>query len=417
LPEPSERRRLVLVTHRSPAQSGGGAARWRALARYLPDEGWHVDVVAAPERASSAEFVTDPSRRAKVTRRAQIMSRARALAGPVFAAFGLRPPPLSTLWLLRGALELRRALRAAPADAVLATGPPMVGLLVGRLGTLGRRVPLVVELRDLWAGNPAYDVGGPVLGAVERWIMRGATAVVVCTPEAAQDVSHRHPDLARRLHVIPNGFEPALLERRPVPSAGAPAPPLTILHSGTLVASRPLAPLLEVLALERYRSSLRLVLHGYVVPEILAEVEAHRDAVDVEMLPPSDWEEAVRRIAQADVGLITQSHSAGDATAVAAKVYEYLALGRPVLCLTHGGATEALLRRLGADRFTANLDDPHAIAAALDALLADAAPAPLTAEALEPYSRRRHATALAALLEGKLEAEQPAVREHAGELA
>jgi glycosyltransferase involved in cell wall biosynthesis len=404
LPASSERRRLLLVSHRSPAQSGGGAARWRALARYLPHEGWHVDVVAARERASSAEFVAEASRQASVARRAQIMARARALAGPVFAAFGVRPPPLSTLWLLRGTLELRRALRAAPTHAVLATGPPMVGLLVGRLGTLGRRVSLVVELRDLWAGNPAYDVGGPVLGAVERWVIRGASAVVVCTPEAAQDIAPRHPDLGGRLHVIPNGFEPELLERRPRSPASPPAPPLTILHSGTLIPARPLAPLLEVLALEPYRSCFRLVLHGYVAPKILAEVEAHRETVDVEILPPADWEEAVRRIAEADIGLITQARAAGDATAVASKVYEYLALGRPVLCLTHGGATEALLRRLGADRFTANLDHPHTIAAALDALLADTVPAPLPPQTLEPYSRRRHATDLAVHLGGREEA-------------
>ena len=64
---------------------------------------------------------------------------------------------------------------------------------------------------------------------------------------------------------------------------------------------------------------------------------------DVEIVPPSGWEDAVERIAAADVALITQSRGAGDETAVAAKVYEYLALGKPVLCISHGGATEALL--------------------------------------------------------------------------
>ena len=98
------------------------------------------------------------------------------------------------------------------------------------------------------------------------------------------------------------------------------------------------------------------MLHGYVAPEIRAEIE--RSGAEVELVPPSSWEDAVRRIAAADVALVTQARGAGDETAVAAKVYEYLALGKPVLCLSHGGATEALLRRLGADQLTARLDDP-----------------------------------------------------------
>ena len=75
-------------------------------------------------------------------------------------------------------------------------------------------------------------------------------------------------------------------------------------------------------------------------------------------LPP--WEDAVRAIAAADVGLISQSRRAGDETAVTTKVYEYLALGKPVLCLSDGGATEALLQRLGAGEFSA-----HALATRL----------------------------------------------------
>ena len=133
----------------------------------------------------------------------------------------------------------------------------------------------------------------------------------------------------------------------------------TILHSGTLTKDRPLAPLLAVL-----KPPLRLVLHGYVAPEIQKEIADSGAAVEI--VPPSGWEDAVRRIAEADVALVTQARTAGDETAVAAKVYEYLALGKPVLCISHGGATEALLRRLEADQLCARLDDRQSIEAALD---------------------------------------------------
>ena len=147
----------------------------------------------------------------------------------------------------------------------------------------------------------------------------------------------------------------------------------TILHSGTLTKDRPLAPLLAVL-----KPPLRLVLHGYVAPEIQKEIAD--SGAEVELVPPSGWEDAVRRIAEADVALVTQARTAGDETAVAAKVYEYLALGKPVLCISHGGATEALLRRLGADGLCARLDDETSIRAALDRIEAGDVPQPVPPE-------------------------------------
>jgi hypothetical protein len=166
----------------------------------------------------------------------------------------------------------------------------------------------------------------------------------------------------------------------------------TILHSGTLTKDRPLEPLLRAL-----RPPLGLVLHGYVAPEIRAEVE--RSGAAVEYVEPSGWEDAVRRIADADVALVTQARGAGDETAVAAKVYEYLALGKPVLAITDGGATESLLRRLDADQLAARLDDQASIEAALAKIARGGLPAPIPPEKLAPYERPRLAQRLAELLD------------------
>ena len=196
-----------------------------------------------------------------------------------------------------------------------------------------------------------------MLPALERATFARASVVIACTPEAVADLQARHPDAGVRMREVPNGFEDELLLRRAVPS---PSRPITILHSGTLTADRPLAPLLRVLAEPPYRGAFRLVLHGYAAPAVEAEIGRSGAAVD-ERPPPSDWADAVDRIARADVALVTQGRGAGDATAVASKVYEYLALGRPVLCVTDGGATEALLRRLGADSLVARLDREETI--------------------------------------------------------
>lgn len=385
-------RRLLLVTHRHPQQHGGPAARWRSLCVHLTAHGWEVDVLAAEPRLAGDEY--GGAQRAMAVR-ARVMGRVGALADPAFGLVGVRPEafPLSMAWVPRGARDVRRRVAAGGYDAVLATGPPMAGLLAARAARRGAAgPPLVVELRDLWADNPLFDRRGGLLGAMERWVFGAAAAIVTVSPEAAADVARRHPALADRVVEVPNGFEDALLARRR--SSGEPRRPRTILHSGTLTADRPLAPLLRVL--EGYRDDFRLVVHGYVAPPIAAEIAA--SPVPVEVVAPSSWEDAVARIADCDVALVTQAASAGDATAVAGKVYEYLALGRPVLCLSAGGATEAVLRRFGADEGCARLDDNASIARALDRLR-DEPPGPVAPERLAPYARTTIARRLAELLD------------------
>jgi hypothetical protein len=362
---------------------------------YLPKAGWHVDVVSAPERASAAEFSDRSRDRCRVAVRARVMSWLRRGMSPIFALIGIRPRalPLSTAWIVRGNIEARRRVNRAPYDAVLATGPPMVALLVARLALRRGDPPLLVELRDLWAGNPYYDRGGRLLSVLERWVFARADHVVACTPEALADLCSRNPHLAGRVTAITNGFEPAVLELRQGPRPQRHGR-MSILHSGGLYLNRPLTPLLRVLEQEPHRSRFRLILHGYLAPETMREIAEAGGASAIEVLPPSDWRDAIRRVSEADVTLITQGRGAGDATAVAAKVYEYLALGKPVLCISDGGATEALLRRLGADSFCARLDDKLSIAAVLKRLHEEPLPPPIAEERLAPYDRTRLAACM-----------------------
>ena len=390
-------RRVLLVSHRSLDQAGGPAARWRSLARYLPEQGWEVDVLSAPVRASAVEFSSSHADQRRAAARARVMAVVGRASAPAFGLLGIRPEavPLSTAWVPRARAELLSRVREHRPDVVLATGPPMAALLASGLAVRNGFPPLVVELRDLWAGNPAFDRRGGLLGRLEAWVFARAAAVVATTPEAVADLRERHPCLATRIHEIPNGFEPALLER--APPARAAGRPLEILHSGTLTADRPLQPLLAALA--RKPSAFRLVVHGYLAPEIRRQVAEFEGIVQVEVVPPSSWDEAVTRIAAADAALVTQGRGAGDATAVAAKVYEYLALGRPVLAITDGGATEALLHRLGADGLAARLSDERSIERALERLAAGDVPEPVPAERLAPYDRREIARRTAALLD------------------
>src|SRR5205823_7735070 len=98
---------------------------------------------------------------------------------------------------------------------------------------------------------------------------------------------------------------------------------------------------------------------------------------DATVDPPVNWDEAIERTVNADVAIVITTPSAGGDMAVPAKLYEVLALGRPILALAGKGSDTAnLLSRLGQDVGLAPPDDPAAIAAAIERLLLDP-PAPV----------------------------------------
>ena len=389
-------RRLLLVTHRPIGYGGGGSVRWRFLREALPGLGWEVEVVSAPEGVTTNEFSTDPRRARLASARALFMGRVGAVMRPAYRrALGIEPEafPPSIAWSVVGRRAVRDAVARVRPDVVWATGPPASALFAAAAVAPDAGLPLVSELRDLWAGNPYYDAGGGLLPRVEARALRPANAVVCVTPEARDRLAALHPELSERLHVLPNGFDPRLLEMR---GEGAPAPEgqITILHAGALYGGRSVDALLEGLGRTDLAGRARLELLGAA-----GGVEpGTRHGIEVAVTPPVPWDEAIARTRRADIVLVI--FTPGDATAVPGKLYEALALGRPILALTtEDSATQRLLQRLGQDAGVARHDDPEAIADAVRRLT-EAPPRPVPAENLGEWDRARVAERTAELLDG-----------------
>ena len=156
-------------------------------------------MLSAAERTGADEFSTRPEDQRRAALRARVMGVVGRVSSPAFALLGIRPEavPLSTSWIPRARSEVRKRVRTQRPDIILATGPPMAALIAAALATRPGSPPLVVELRDLWAGNPAFDRRGGLLGRLERWVFDRAAAVIATTPEAVADLRARHPQACR----------------------------------------------------------------------------------------------------------------------------------------------------------------------------------------------------------------------------
>lgn len=340
-------------------------------------------------------------------------------------------PDRHAFWI---APAVRAGMRLAArhgCQAVFASCGPPSSLVAGARLAARLRVPLVCEFRDLWVDNHfrAYHsrLRRRLDRAWERSLLRRAAAVVVVTPPMAEILRAAHPWLPEpRLHWIPNGFDPALLDEAEIAPAsaralaatpatvpsrpGGPRPPdgrPRLLFAGRLYANMPSAALAA--ALRRLAATgppeavpvARFVgwidgPHRAVVAGLCAEGLA-------EVRPPCSYAESVEEMRRADALLVLLGSGPGMEMVMTSKIFPYLATGRPVVAaVPPDGVAAGLVREAGAGAVVPP-DEPDALAAAIRRALGGSpehAPDALARrrEALRPYAWPVLAERLADLL-------------------
>jgi len=389
-------RQLLLVTQRPLDYGGGASVRWQYLRDALPAHGWQVHEVSARPNPTANAVSTDPRAARLATARAKVMTTVGTVTRPAYRRLGIQPEafPPNALWALTGRPAVRRARERVRPDVVWATCPPPSALFAAAGDAA---VPLVAEMRDIWAANPYFDAGGTLLTRIEKRAFARADAVVTVTESCADRMLGLHPEIASRLEVLPNGFDPVLLELRGRPRERGDR--ATLVHAGTLYGDRSAVTLVRALARPELAARTRLVLVGGLDPRTEAELGRGHGALEVAFEPPMAWRDAIERVRAADIAVVINSPGTGGDMAAPSKLYEALALGTPVLALTNPGSeSERLLERLGHDAGCAPPGDEGAVARAVARLL-DAPRAPVDPAALAPFSRSLIAERVAALLD------------------
>ena len=277
---------------------------------------------------------------------------------------------------------IRHALRACrrdPIDAVLATGKPWTSLVVGLKIARALNVPFVADFRDPWTRNPYGEWLPSVLSRakrLERDICTQASCVVTNTEELREQFANDYPELQDRFVTISNGFDDWTSDTVGV-GVGAPKPRgscLELSHFGTVYGKRD--PFALLTAIEQLHQEGRIV-PGMVRVRFVGRwlvTSPHSNEVTralenlgfVVREPQVSHEECLKQMREAHVLLALQPASP---LQVPAKMYEYVAMGRPLLVIGGEGATAALVERHGLGRCCSNRID--ALKATLRALIDD----------------------------------------------
>lgn len=442
-------RKVLLIAYEFPPSGGGGVQRVAKFARYLPEFGWDPLVVAAepvkgrPLDESLAEEVTtvpvarvparhvgmavsrvlavargarDTLRRRRVERRAP-SEQANSAAASRDPSGGFRPgrtaqltqwlasPDFAAYWVAPAVAAGIRVGREAGVFAVLASSPPFSALVAGARVAEALRVPLVADFRDAWRDNPgtwyptAWHRNRSL--ALERRVLEWAAAVTCVSPPIEKEALEMG---GHNASVLPNGFDPADV----APWAPDQDPPATIVFMGTLypALSDP-RTLFEAMRLAGKRSGhaaqLRLWIVGRRAPFAIEAAQRAGVADRVDFLGYLPHAEAIATVARADAGVVLIRDAPEAASVYAAKIFEYLGIGIPILLLGPvQGVAADLVREAGAGWVVAH-GDVESIAQTIVRIAEDKAAgkrhAPPAPSVVARFDRRTQAAQLAKILD------------------
>jgi glycosyltransferase involved in cell wall biosynthesis len=378
-------RKILLIAYHFPPLTTSGMYRSFEFVRFLPEFGWEPIVVTVRPETLRDPGLLDPEPlgalrpgtrvdrtaayeplHAALRLRDRLAGKGREeRAGSPAASAGTLEPPgwrdwitdfLSVPdrqigWIPPAAAAAVRIIEEEDIRVIYSSSPPASAHLAARIAARFTGKPWIADFRDPWVTNPFAPPRRtaflePVDQSMERCVVGDADRIVVNTEEMRLDFIERYGDLARKFSTIPNGFDPE--ERIPEPAGNGGGHPFTITHAGSLYGLRDPEPILRAVQgiLRRGEArpeDIRVRFLGSAAGEekwknLLATPPLSEVVVFDSKVPRSA---ALRALAASDLLLLIQT---GTDLQVPRKLYDYLAVGRPILALVTGGATESLLR-------------------------------------------------------------------------
>ncbi|MGW8566914.1 glycosyltransferase family 4 protein [Isoptericola sp. NPDC055881] len=364
---PSQRPRMLLVTHHYPPEHGAPQRRWDTLTPRLLAAGVDVAVLAPPPHHPTGRLQDDQNayRPGAVSRgrHGELVVRTRFRPhGADLVSRTLDQTVAAASAVALGVRHLRRP--AERPDVVVGTVPGIPSMVAAWLLARLFRARLVIEMRDAWPDliepSGVLDTHRPLparlLAGVRALVHRAVTRLqaradaVVTTTEAFSEVLRERG--VPRVAVVRNGtsFRPLTADDVPVHGDASLPPdrPLRAVYAGTVGRAQDLQSVVRAAARVARRGlplDVRILGTGARLP-FLAELAAEIDApvTFVGAVPPDD----VRRYyAWADTVVVSLRDWKPLEWTVPSKLYEVMASGAYATACVAGEAA-ALVRRSGA---------------------------------------------------------------------
>lgn len=380
--------KVLLVSYHFPPIAGGGVPRPLKMTKYLPQFGW-TPVVLTVEPEYHVSLDTSllgqvpegvAIYRAKEWNPYQRLNRLRSNEGgaakrdsenrphkpsasarvkaSIFqllkkAKNAFLIPDDQRFWVSRAVRLGLKAIREQQVDIIFSTSGPYSSHLVARKLAKKTGLPWIADFRDPWTQN-MHRSGIAwrewIEEKMERSVMEGATAITTVTQSFATNFLYKYPRI-RRMEVIHNGYDPAdFLDI----AANKATDRLVFAYTGIFYQERNprlfLQAISELIATGQLHKE-EILLRFAGVFDYPGYSDNH-DAVQrfgledlVEVLGFLPHRQSLSLLKGADVLLLINDTAPGSEAYIPGKLYEYLAVERPILAFSLAGEASAIIER------------------------------------------------------------------------
>lgn len=358
-------KKVLIITYYWPPSAGAGVFRWLKFTRYLRNYGWEP-VIYTPENPESP--ATDHSLELEVPGDITIVKRPirepyryyKILTGKSqnekiqtgFLSEDKEPgmadkfstwvrgnffiPDARKFWIKPSIRFLTQWLQQNHVDAMVSTGPPHSMHMIA-LGLKNRlNIPWLADFRDPWTQIDFYDKLMLTRWAhrkhlkQEKMVLTQADAVVCVSKSWTRDLEKL---AERKVEIITNGYDEKDFDVLPEYEHGD----FSITHLGAMNADRNPVVFWKALAAiikeqPDLKTKLKIQLIGktdYSVKQSLQQHHLHNYAI---LVPHMPHYEALKKAANSALLLLPLNKTANVKGILPGKIYEYLALKRPILC-------------------------------------------------------------------------------------
>jgi glycosyltransferase involved in cell wall biosynthesis len=357
-----------MIAYYFPPLGGAGVQRTAKFAKYLSKMGWRLEVVSVEppsfelmDNSGLTDVTNESIRIHRITYREPFRSLDRLPGGWRLRSWcqdWLLFPDRMAGWFSPALATAVEICKANPDMAIYTTSAPYTAHCIGYYLKKQFQRPWIADFRDEWSQNPYFSFPARCQiirhRRAERKVLNEADIVLTVTDKISTGLRELASSSRALFDVIPNGFDPDDFKGiKPGPDSH-----FTITHVGTLIPERSklFAPLFQQLdgliqngQLPGGAIKLKLVGQGNYQDIRFPE------NILVETLPYVSHHEAIQIMSGSDLLILAESNPA----AFTGKIFEYLALKRPVLGLVHPQSPAAqLIREAGAGWVIGAGNDP-----------------------------------------------------------
>ena len=359
-------KKVLIITYYWPPSGGSGVQRWLKCVRYLREFGWEpvvytaldseypvIDESLAKEIPEGVEVIRRPiwepyklykrftgqkkdkrvvsgflnDKKPSLTKRLSMWIR-----GNVFI------PDARKFWIKPSIKFLKTYLQENPVDMIVSTGPPHSMHLIA-LGVQKKlNIPWVADFRDPWTNIDFYKELKLSAWAdrkhhrLEKAVVIKADGVVVIGHTMKEEFEEI---VNRKIDIIHNGYDEADMKPQ---TAEDRDKQFSIMHIGLLNQHRNHEAFWQALSelkaeVEGFEADLSVKLVGKADVTAMDSIDRNGMKANVELVDYLPHSEAIVQQGRAQVLLLSINNTPNAKGVITGKIFEYLASGRPILCI------------------------------------------------------------------------------------